>query len=73
MEKMNYNIKRIFTSFDQNTAEFYDNHILLILIFIFWHEFGLKPRYFAFHLMENGEVFFKTSPRALKYEISFPL
>ena len=27
-----YNVKTIFTSFDQNTAEFYDNNILLSMI-----------------------------------------
>ena len=42
-----YDINTIFTSFDQNTAELYYNHILLTMICIFWLEFGLKPRYFA--------------------------
>ena len=30
----------MFTSFEQNTAKFYDNHILLTMNFIFWSEFG---------------------------------
>ena len=54
-----YDIKTIFTSFDQNTAEFYYNHILLTMICIFWPEFGLKPRYVALHVTEM-EKFFKT-------------
>ena len=41
----------MFNSFGQNTAEFYDKHILLSI-------FGLKPRYFALHLMEKKKVFF---------------
>ena len=45
-------MKTIITSFSQNTAEFYDNHIS-------WAEFGLKPCYFALHLMEK-QNFFKT-------------
>ena len=49
-----YNIKTIFTSFGQNAAEFYDKHILLTALCIFWPEFWLKPRYFALHLTENG-------------------
>ena len=38
--------KTMFTSFDQDTctATFYDNHILLTMICIFWPEFVLKPR-----------------------------
>ena len=43
----------MFTSFGQKTTEFYDNHILLTMIFIFFPEFGLKPRYVALHLMGN--------------------
>ena len=49
-------MKTMFTSFDQNTAEFYDNHILLTMISIFWPELGLKPRYVALHVTENGKV-----------------
>ena len=44
-------------SIDQNTTEFYDNHILLTVIFIFWLELGLKQHYFELSLMENGKVF----------------
>ena len=38
------------TVFDQNNADFYDNHILLrvTMVRLFRPEFGLKPRYFAF-------------------------
>ena len=39
-ENINLRHKTIFTSFDQNTAEFYDNHFLLTMICIFWPEFG---------------------------------
>ena len=45
------------TSFGQNTSEFYDKHILLTVVCLFLPEFGLKPRYFALHLSENGKVF----------------
>ena len=51
-----YNMKTIFTSFGQNTVEFHDKHVLLTVLCIFWPEFGLKPRYFALHIMENGKV-----------------
>ena len=45
----------ICTSFGHNTAELYYKNILLTVVYIFWAEFGLKPRYFAFNLMENGK------------------
>ena len=51
------NIKTIFTSLGDNTAEFYDKHTFLTMVGIFWPEFGLKPSYFALHLTENG-IFF---------------
>ena len=44
-----YDIKTIFTSFVQNTAEFYDNHIILTMISISWLEFGMK--YSMLHYM----------------------
>ena len=66
-EKINFNIKTIFTSFCQNTAEFYDKHILLTVLCIFRTEIWLKPRYFALHLTENENVFKTFFP--LKYEI----
>ena len=47
----------IFTSFGQNTVKLYNYHILLTMICIFWQEFGLKRRYFALLLTENGRVF----------------
>ena len=50
-------MKTIFTSFDQNTAEFYDNHILLTM---------LKPRYAALHVTENGKVFKTLFPLSYK-------
>ena len=50
-----YNINTIFTNFGQNSAEFYDNHILLSMICIFCSEFGLKRCYFALLLTENGK------------------
>ena len=50
-------MKTFSANFGPNTAEFYDKHILLTLVCIFWLEFGLKPQYFALHLTENG--FFK--------------
>ena len=47
-------IKTIFTSFGQNTAEFYDKHILFNRVLcIFWSEFRLETRYFALHLTEK--------------------
>ena len=52
----------IMSSFDQNTAEFYDHQILLTAICIFWLNFRLKPRYFALHLTEK---YFKISPPPL--------
>ena len=49
-----YNIETIFTSFGQNTAEFfYDNHILLTMLCIFLREFGLKWRNLLLHPTEN--------------------
>ena len=39
--------KTIFTSFGKNAAEFYDKHILLTLLRLFWPEYGLKPHYLA--------------------------
>ena len=48
---------KIFTSFGQNIAEFYDKHILLTMLCIFWSEFVFEPGYFALHLTENGKVF----------------
>ena len=51
-------MKTISSSFGHNTAEFYDNHILLTVVCISMPELWLKPRYFALHLMEK---FFKTS------------
>ena len=55
-ENINLRYKTIFTrsSLDQNTAEFYDYHILLTMICIFWPEFGFKPLYVALHVTENG-------------------
>ena len=49
----------IFTSFDQNTTEFYDNHILLTMIWqcIMWLEFELKPPYVVLHVTDNGKCF----------------
>ena len=58
-ENINLKYKNIFTSFDQYTAEFYDNLILLTVICIFWSEFDLKPRYFALHLTEKFLMFKK--------------
>ena len=58
-QNINLRYKTIFTSFDHNAAEFYDNHILLTMICIFWPEFGLKQRYVALHETENVTVFFK--------------
>ena len=52
-----YNINTIVTTFGQNTAEFYNKHILLTVLCIFWRELGLNPRYFALHLTENGKDF----------------
>ena len=49
----------IFASFGQNTAEFYDKHSFNHALYIFWPEFGLKPSYFALHLMKNGKVILK--------------
>ena len=48
-ENINLHYKNNLTSFGQgqNTANFYDNHILLTMICIFWPEFGSKRRYFA--------------------------
>ena len=57
-ENINLRNRTIFTSFDQNTAEIYDNHILLSMNCIFWPEFGLKPRYVALHVTETEEKFF---------------
>ena len=59
----------MFTSFGQNTAEFYDEHILLTMLCIFLAEFVLKPRYFALYLTENGQVF-KTCPPPFRYDIA---
>ena len=50
------NIEKIFTSFGQNTAAFYDKHILITVLCIFWPESVLKPRYFTLYLTENGSV-----------------
>ena len=57
-----YNMITIFTIFGQNTFEFYDKHIFLTVLRIFWPEFRLKPRYFELHLMEKGKVFSKHCP-----------
>ena len=54
----------MFTSFDQNTAECYDDQILLTMICIFWPKFELTQRYVALHVTEIG---FK------KKNICFPL
>ena len=35
---------------------------------MFWSEFGLKPRYVALHVTENGKVFL-THCSPLSYEI----
>ena len=67
-----HDIKIIFTIVDKNTAVFYDNRILLPIVSIVWSELGLKPRYVALHVTENG-IFFKTSPPPLSYEIPFQL
>ena len=56
-ENMNLQYKTIFKCFGQNTDEFYDKHIVLTMLSIFWPEFGLKSHYFALHLKENGKVF----------------
>ena len=61
-ENINLRYKTIFISFDQNTAEFYDNHILLTMISIFWPEFWLKPSYVELHVTENGKVFKNIPP-----------
>ena len=67
-QKYKFSIFKQFSQvFYQTTAEFYDNHILLTMICIFWPEFGLKPRYVALHLTEN-EIFVKTLV-PLSYEI----
>ena len=57
-ENINFKYKNNFTSFGQKTAAFYDNHNLLIVLrtCIFWPQLGLKPRYFALHVTENGKV-----------------
>ena len=68
-----YNIKTIFTSFGQNTAESYDNQILLTMVCIFWPEFGLKRHYFVLHCTSNGKGFLKHIPPLDRYETSFPL
>ena len=41
-ESINLQYKTIFPSFGQNTAEFYDKHVLLTVLCIFWQAFGLK-------------------------------
>ena len=46
-------MKTIFIRFGQNTAEFYDKHIVLTMFCIFWPEFGLKARFIALHLTTN--------------------
>ena len=61
-------MKTIFTSFDHNTAEFYDNHILLTMICIFWSELGLKLRYVALHVTENG-FFLNIAPPSIRDHI----
>ena len=57
-----FSIKTMLTCFGQNTAESYDNYIFLTRIYIFWPEFGLKPRYFALHLTVNGNVLLNIAP-----------
>ena len=57
---VNLHVKTIVTSFDLNTAELYDNNILLTMICIVLPEFELKARYFALHLTENAQVFIPT-------------
>ena len=52
-----YEFTIIFTSFDQNTVKFYDNHIFITMICIFWPKFVLKPRYVSLRVKENGKVF----------------
>ena len=49
----------IFNNFGQNTAKFYDNHILLTMICIFLSEFGLKSHCKS---TEKGKVFLKHCP-----------
>ena len=53
------------TSFDQNTAEFYNYMILLTMICIFWPEFELEPHYFTLNITETEKFY--------RYQISFPL
>ena len=68
-----YNMKRIVNSFGQNTAEFYENHILLTMMCIFWSEFELKRRYFALLLTGTESFFLNIVPPPFTYEVSFPL
>ena len=62
-ESMNLRYKKQFSLvFYKNAAEFYDNHIFITMICIFWPEFGLKPRYVALYVTENGNVFLNIAP-----------
>ena len=60
-------------SFNQNTVEFYGNHILLTMICIFWAERRLKARYFALLLTETGKVVLKHHPPPLDTRSPFHL
>ena len=56
---MVHNMVTIFTIFGQNSAEFYDNRILLTMIFMFLSETVLKSRNLALYSTENEKKVLK--------------